>query len=684
MKGTALQTAYLYQKYDLDQHAIVAMTDVTGTITYVNDKFCEISGYSEQELLGQNHRILNSANQPKSYWKAMFNAVVKGNIWQDEIKNKAKDGHFYWVDTTIVPLMDEDGKPENYISIRKDITRQKELANTLEKQSLALYKHSIIGMTDVTGTITYVNDKFCEISGYSEQELLGQNHRILNSGNQPKSYWKEMFKVVVKGNIWQDKIKNKAKDGHYYWVETTIVPFMDLAGKPEKYISIRTDITEEVRLSESLAEQKFAMDQHAIIATTDGTGTITYANDKFCKISGYSSDELIGQNHRIINSGNKPESYWKAMYQTLASGDVWRDEVKNKAKDGSYYWVDTSVVPFMNSAGKADSYISIRTDITYQKKIEETLASQRFAMDQHSIIGMTDINGNITYVNDKFCEISGYSEKELLGQNHRVLNSGNQPRSYWKNMYKTLEKKGFWQDEIKNKAKDGHFYWVDTTIVSFLNSNGKPDSYISIRTDITKYKLVQEQLEQYQNKLEKLVLKRTEELEKANHELKILSEIDPLTNLSNRRKLIIDFQHESASASLENRKMALFYIDLDHFKGINDDLGHEVGDALLQYISQKMTQLISQNEYLYRVGGDEFCILVPNFDKTEELRSIANRFIKEISGLDSFGSMKIKIGCSIGIATFPENGKILSELTSSADRAMYLVKSVDQGNYRFC
>ena len=130
-----------------------------------------------------------------------------------------------------------------------------------------------------------------------------------------------------------------------------------------------------IRFQRELVMQKYAMDQHSIVATTDIKGTITDVNEKFCDISGYDRDELIGQNHRILNSGNQPKDYWRQMYLTVSSGQVWRDEVLNKAKGGEYYWVDTSIIPIYNTEQptKISGYIAIRTDITEKKAQFEKL-----------------------------------------------------------------------------------------------------------------------------------------------------------------------------------------------------------------------------------------------------------------------------------------------------------------------
>ncbi len=251
-----------------------------------------------------------------------------------------------------------------------------------------------------------------------------------------------------------------------------------------------------------LRDVKAALDEHSIVAITNPAGKITYVNDKFCAISQYSRDELIGQDHRIINSGTHPKEFFRHLWTTIGHGRVWRGEIKNRAKDGSFYWVDTTICPFVDEAGKPLQYVAIRTDITQRKLDEQRLLTavtelrdMKAALDEHSIVAITDPSGKITYVNDKFCAISKYPRAELIGQDHRIINSGTHPKEFFRDLWTTIGRGRVWHGEIRNRAKDGSHYWVDTTIFPFVSAAGKPVQYVAIRTDITRHKADQEELQ---------------------------------------------------------------------------------------------------------------------------------------------------------------------------------------------
>lgn len=174
------------------------------------------------------------------------------------------------------------------------------------------------------------------------------------------------------------------------------------------------------------------------------------------------------------------------------------------------------------------------------------LADQKFALDQHAIVAVTDVQGTISYVNEKFCAISQYSEEELIGNNHRILNSGHHPAEFFGQMYHTIANGEVWHDEIKNRAKDGSIYWVDTTIVPIMSKQGKPRQYIAIRADITDLKLAQEEVHKLNDELEHRVVERTAQLETANRELEAFSYSvshdlrAPLRHISGFSKMLVE------------------------------------------------------------------------------------------------------------------------------------------------
>jgi PAS domain S-box-containing protein len=276
----------------------------------------------------------------------------------------------------------------------------------------ALDASTIVAITNPVGTIIFVNDKFEEISKYKKEEIIGQNHRILNSGYHSKEFFKDLWRTIQAGQIWRGEIRNKAKDGTFYWVDTTIVPFLNKKGKPVQYIAIRSDISDRKKAEEHLKDTikenidiKFALDQSSIVAFTDAKGIITSVNHKFCEISKYNREEILGKDHNILNSGYHSKDFFKNLWKTIGSGNVWKGEIRNKAKDGTYYWVDTTIVPFINGQGKPYQYLAIRNDITERKKTEEVLHRQ----DKLAAVGQLAA-GVAHEIRNPLTSMKGYAE----------------------------------------------------------------------------------------------------------------------------------------------------------------------------------------------------------------------------------------------------------------------------------
>lgn len=327
--------------------------------------------------------------------------------------------------------------------------------------------------------------------------------------------------------------------------------------------------------------------------------------------------------------------------------------------DGTRVDVEVMAMPPLDTMGEKTS-LTVFHDISEHKRtvnklkdISKELKDIKFALDMASIVEITSDKGVILYVNDKFCEISKYSPEEVVGKTLRILNSGHHPSEFFRKLWNTVLNGEVWEGQVKNRAKDGSYYWVQTIIVPFIGSNGKPYQFITIRNDITAKK-------------------------KAEQDIKFLATHDHLTHLYNRRTFELKLQQ----AIDRQENVAVLFLDLDRFKYINDSLGHGSGDRLIQLVANRLIEIIGTKAIISRQGGDEFTILY-HYEDINSIQILARELVEGVKQPFYLDHREVLTTCSIGISMYPQDGIDIETLIKNADIAMYSAKENGKDDFSF-
>lgn len=506
-----------------------------------------------------------------------------------------------------------------------------------------------------------------ELTGLSQEILLGKNDYALFPKDQADFFIKKDRETLhndVIVDIPQEPIETPKGTRILHTKKIPIIK--DEYGKPSYLLGISEDITERIEAERALYESEQFLRESQNIAQLG-----SYSLDLRTGI--WTSSDILNHLFGIDQSYNHSIEGWMAIVHSderVKMDYYFTNEVlgKGKAFDKEYRIVrkDDQSVHWVHGLGKVEydgegiplKMLGTIQDITKQKKSSDSLLKLSLAVEQspNSII-ITNLDGNIEYVNNMFTKVTGYTKNEVLGKNPRIFKSNETPQSVYDNMWAHLTHGNIWHGELTNRRKDNSIYIESATISPVKQTDGTITNYVAIKEDITDRKSVEAHIEN-------------------------LANFDQLTGLPNRFMLHDRVKYLLNLAQRNSESLTVMLLDLDHFKNINDTLGHTIGDKVLIEVANRIKVTIRDQDTVSRLGGDEFIMLFPNTNSKAAMH-IATKLIAVISKSSIIEQHELTITPSIGIAIYPDDGKNFETLQKNADTAMYKVKDESRNGFHF-
>ena len=520
------------------------------------------------------------------------------------------------------------------------------LALSDKYKKLMDFASDAIFILDQNGKLLEYSEVSRKMLGYTKDEMKRLSVEDWDISNSKDDILKQIKNISSEPISFETK--HKRKDGTTYDAAITSVKII-IDDKEYVYASVR-DITKQNIIENILQEQKKELE--TIFNTTkDGFAMVDletnflFFNDSYLEMTGFKAEELKTKSCAGLSISEDISKAQKVIAEVIEKGFVENFEKTCVVQGGKKVIVNMSLALMPD---KQRILLSTR-DVTEARANEAQFKEYIELVDKNIITSSTDLIGDITYVSDAFCNISGYTKEELMGKNHRIIRHPDLPNSFYKNMWDTVTADQIWEGEIKNRKKDGSHYWVKATIYPIYDIYGNKIGYTAIRQDITDKKIIEE-----------------------------ISITDGLTNIYNRRYFNEMFPKLINGAKRHNELLCFLIMDIDHFKQYNDTYGHQMGDEVLISVAAMLKNSLHRaDDYCFRLGGEEFGIIFKT-DTKEKAFEFAQTIRKNIEDLKiehKQSSTSKFVTASLGLVCNAANDIIDDdEIYSQADKMLYRSK----------
>ncbi len=508
-----------------------------------------------------------------------------------------------------------------------------------------------------------------DLEGRTLDELLPVDERMALASRLPPLPWEvvsPLFETVRRQGNYSAEHRLAGCNGHFRHYLFDAAMLHDPQGKEEGAVVNATDITllkqQEARLrrSESLLKEAQRLAHMGSWELELMSNRLSWSDEVFRIFE--IDPSRFGASYEAFLAAIHPddrERVNQAYTESLRSHGSYDLVHRLLLADGQVKWVHERCATHYAEDGSPLRSIGTVQDVTAQRESDESLrlAATVFDSSLNGIL-ITSPEGAILRVNQAFSEITGYSAEEALGRTPRLLKSEQHDAAFYQTMWEALDRTGSWQGEIWDRHRDGHVIPMWQSITAVLDAQGEVSHYIGIFFDITEQKRAAEHIDR-------------------------LAHYDALTDLPNRLLFNERCTHALERARREGGKVALLFLDLDHFKHVNDSLGHPVGDALLQAVAQRLKQQLREEDTVARLGGDEFVVILEEVAAAADTEWVARKLLEAFTEVFPVRGHDLSLGISIGISMYPNDGEDVTSLVKNADIALYRAKEHGRGNFQF-